>query len=33
MDIDPNPLKQDRSVSKEAAKKNHQCLIAKDDLQ
>ena len=32
MDIDPNAGKQHRCVSKEAAKKNHQCLMTKDDL-
>ena len=33
VDVDPNPRKQHRYVSKKASKKNHQCQVAKDDLQ
>ena len=32
MDVDANPGKQYRCVSKEPAKKNHQCQMAKDNL-
>ena len=33
MDLDTNPGKQHRFISKESAKKNHQSQMAKDDLQ
>ena len=33
MDVGSNPGKQHRFVSKEAAKKNHQCQMAKDNLE
>ena len=33
IDVDTNPGKQHWYVSKEVAKKNHQCQMVKDDLQ